>query len=232
MALHAGVTVNVDDIVDVLRGAGLSLCETLTLPGRDAQYSPVPDDLHAELGKALRDHFSKGLYSHQTTAIRVALSGRDVCLATPTASGKSLVFMTVAAQLALANASARILAIYPAKALIQDQLSKWQSFLDPFAIRVGFIDGSIPTANRPSIISSCRVIAMTPDVAHAWLMSHLAVSEVADFLRHLSLLVLDEAHVYDGAFGTNMAYFLRRLARHPADISWFVARPPSVSLQT
>jgi DEAD/DEAH box helicase domain-containing protein len=52
---------------------------------------------------------------------------------------------------------------------------------------------------------------MTPDVAHAWLMSHLGTKEVALFLHDLGLLILDEAHVYDGAFGTNMAYFLRRL---------------------
>jgi DEAD/DEAH box helicase domain-containing protein len=53
---------------------------------------------------------------------------------------------------------------------------------------------------------------MTPDVGHAWLMSHLSTPEVRSFLANLKLLILDEAHVYDGAFGTNMAYFLRRLA--------------------
>jgi len=52
---------------------------------------------------------------------------------------------------------------------------------------------------------------MTPDVAHAWLMSHLRQKEVRDFLNRLRLLILDETHVYDGVFGTNMAYFIRRL---------------------
>jgi DEAD/DEAH box helicase domain-containing protein len=52
---------------------------------------------------------------------------------------------------------------------------------------------------------------MTPDVAHAWLMSHLQQREVRGFLARLRLLILDEAHVYDGVFGTNMAYFIRRL---------------------
>ena len=52
---------------------------------------------------------------------------------------------------------------------------------------------------------------MTPDVAHAWLMSNLNVREISSFLGNIKLLILDEAHIYEGVFGTNMAYFLRRL---------------------
>ena len=52
---------------------------------------------------------------------------------------------------------------------------------------------------------------MTPDVTHAWLMSNRNIKEIDKFLRHLKLIILDEAHIYDGVFGTNMSYFLRRL---------------------
>ena len=52
---------------------------------------------------------------------------------------------------------------------------------------------------------------MTPDVMHSWLMGRVGERTIRDFLRGLRLLILDEAHVYDGVFGTNMAYFLRRL---------------------
>ena len=31
-----------------------------------------------------------------------------------------------------------------------------------------------------------------------------------DYEKVIELLILDEAHVYEGVFGTNMAYFLRR----------------------
>ena len=135
-----------------------------------------------------------------------------MCLATPTASGKSLVFMSVAAHCTLTDRFAKVLAIYPAKALIQDQLTKWEEALGAYGIRAGFIDGSVPTSERGAILDACRVVAMTPDVLHAWLMSHLAERQVRSFLNRLKLLVLDEAHVYDGAFGTNMAHLLRRLA--------------------
>ena len=201
----------VPEIVDILAHAGLPPTETVTVQGRLAEYSQIPTDLHASLQAVLSSQFPKGLYSHQAEAIRTVLKGHDVCLATQTASGKSLVFMTAAAELMLQHPSVSVLALYPAKALIQDQIGKWNTFLEPFHEQTGFIDGSVPMTDRAGILSSHRVVAMTPDVAHAWFMSHLETLEVMQFLGSLGLLILDETHVYDGAFGTNMAYFLRRL---------------------
>lgn len=209
--------VNVSDIIQILTRAGLSPCEMATLPGRQAIHRPIPSILHDHIKAQLSDRFPGGVYCHQADAIQTVLEGADVCLATQAASGKSLIFMTAAAELLLRRSSTRVLALYPAKALIQDQLAKWTTFLAPCRARVGFIDGSVPSSSRPAILSSCRVVAMTPDVAHAWLMSHLGTKEVAEFLRDLGLLILDEAHVYDGAFGTNMAYFLRRLGLASGD---------------
>lgn len=203
---------NVAEIIDVLRRSGLTPSETLNLPGRDAEILAIPKSLHAAVGERLTAAYAKGLYAHQALAIERSLAREDICLATPTASGKSLVFMSVAAHLTCSDRFAKVLAIYPARALIQDQLSKWHEFLEPFGIRVGFIDGSVAPAERAAILSASRVVLMTPDVAHAWLMSRLGQSDISGFLGRLSLVVLDEAHVYDGAFGTNMAYFLRRLA--------------------
>lgn len=205
------------DIAAVLDKSGLKPQEILILPGRAARYKPVPNNLHQKLAQQLRELYPSGLYSHQADTIQALCDGLDVCLATPTASGKSLAFMTMAAEITMRDRFAKVLAVYPAKALIQDQLAKWQQFMDPFGVRVGFIDGSVPLPERTAILSSCRVVAMTPDVVHAWLMSRLGTKEVADFLGRLRLLILDEAHVYDGAFGTNMAYLLRRIAvaAHP-----------------
>ena len=199
------------DIVDILTRSGLPPTEAVTIAGRSARHGAIPTGLASALRDALAVRYPAGLYSHQAEALQSVLDGHDVCIATQTASGKSLVFMSAAADILLRDGSARILALYPAKALIQDQLEKWADFLTPFGEQVGFIDGSVKTTARPGILASKRVIAMTPDVAHAWLMSHLATPEVRQFLGGLRLLILDEAHVYDGAFGTNMAYFIRRL---------------------
>ena len=205
-------TIVVEDILEVLGDVGLKANETLTISGAEANRRSAPHGLHKEVITALSRSHPQGLYSHQAAALRHVLDGHDLCLATPTASGKSLVFMTAAADFIAKDRSARVLALYPAKALIQDQLMKWKHFLESLRTSVGFIDGSVPTASRYQVLASSQVVAMTPDVVHAWLMSNLGKSEVLMLLNHLRLVVLDEAHVYDGAFGTNMAYLLRRLA--------------------
>jgi len=191
--------------------AGYQIVQTEELSKREPEYRQVPSGLNPQIRELLERHYPNGLYAHQACAIEVALAGDDVCLSTSTASGKSLVFMSVAADFALRNPPAKTLTLYPARALIQDQIEKWEALLKPVGMRLGYIDGGVSQELRPGILRSSQIVLMTPDVAHAWLLSHLDERAVADFLRCTRLLVLDEAHVYEGAFGTNMAYFLRRL---------------------
>ena len=70
---------------------------TMAMPSTTPRQ--VTADLNTSLQAVLSSQFPKGLYSHQAEAIRAVLKGHDVCLATQTASGKSLVFMTAAADL-------------------------------------------------------------------------------------------------------------------------------------
>ncbi len=197
-------------VVTFAKRRGFEIADRLELPSREPRYLPVPSQLHPAVRDLLTSKYPSGLYSHQAEAIEVAVAGNDVCLATSTASGKSLVFVTVAADLLRRQPEAKVLALYPARALIQDQVEKWQAILKPLNIPLGCIDGSVSPDLRDGIVRASRVVLMTPDVAHAWLMSHLAQPEVAGFMGALRLLILDEAHVYDGVFGTNMAFFLRR----------------------
>ncbi|MGQ4809257.1 hypothetical protein NKDENANG_02672 [Candidatus Entotheonellaceae bacterium PAL068K] len=174
--------------------SGFEVIDEISLPGRLPEYAPVPSNIHPAVRDVLT-HFSQGLYSHQAQGLRLVLDGHDLCLATPTASGKSLVFMTATADRLKRDPEARILALYPAKALIQDQLAKWKRALEPLSVTPGYIDGAVPTVDRPGLLEKHRVVLMTPDVAHAWLMSHLQKREVQGFLARLRLLILDEAHV-------------------------------------
>ena len=195
----------------LLTECGFAAVGRQTLPGRAGKFVPVPEMLHPKVRACLQQTFPGGIYSHQAQAIQHSLDGDDVCLSTSTASGKSLVFMATAAHELLSSNLARVLVLYPAKALIQDQLAKWDNLLSPLSLKAGFIDGSVPVAERKEILLRRRVVLMTPDVAQAWLMSNLNEKAVAAFRSNLRLLVLDETHVYDGVFGTNMAFFLRRL---------------------
>jgi DEAD/DEAH box helicase domain-containing protein len=69
----------------------------------------------------------------------------------------------------------------------------------------------VPVERRISVLEEAQVLLATPDVSHAWMMSALADSVVRQFVKSVRLLTLDETHVYEGVFGTNMAYLLRRL---------------------
>ncbi|MEW6524959.1 MAG: DEAD/DEAH box helicase [Bacillota bacterium] len=199
-----------EEVAQLAEEAGFKVVERLELPERGSRLLPVPVQLHPSLQEELRGAFPEGLYAHQAQAIAAILTGDDVVVATATASGKSLIYMAAATSLVLKDAGARVLALYPARALIQDQMAKWERF-QRFGITIGYIDGGVPQADREAILSRNSIVLMTPDVAHAWLL-RLAGSRVIDrFLAALRLVILDEAHVYEGAFGTNMAYFLRRL---------------------
>lgn len=189
---------------------GIRITGQIDLPSRQATYLPPPTELDLDVQKLLVQKYPKGLYSHQAEAITAVLNGADICLSTSTASGKSAVFISVAADLLKRDPHARVLAFYPVRALVQDQLEKWKDALLPLGLTAGFIDGSVLISERLEILRRHRVVLMTPDVAHAWFMSMLSDDRIVHVRKNLQLLVLDEAHVYDGVFGTNMAYFLRR----------------------
>jgi DEAD/DEAH box helicase domain-containing protein len=191
--------------------AGYRIVACAELPARAPRLAPVPERLRPTLKEHLVQAWPEGLYGHQAAALEAFLDGRDVCLATSTASGKSLVFIAASTHLLLTDSRATVLALYPAKALIKDQIRKWRAQLDSFGISFGHIDGGVPTDARRDILRGSRVLLMTPDVTHAWLLSHLADPDIRRFLSSLRLLILDETHVYEGVFGTNMAYLLRRL---------------------
>lgn len=195
----------------ILAECGIRIVGQVDIPPRERTVATPPTGLEPRVVAWIQQRFPGGIYVHQEEALKTSLDGNDVCLATATASGKSLVFMAAAANLALKDPNNKTLALYPARALIQDQVQKWDELLTPLGIPYGFIDGGVAMDRRQAILSGSGVVLMTPDVAHAWLLSHLSEPTIRGFLSSIRLLVLDEAHVYDGAFGTNMAYFLRRL---------------------
>jgi DEAD/DEAH box helicase domain-containing protein len=195
----------------IVRQSGYQILGQEQLPSRGAKFLQIPSRLHDKVRNQIAQSYPDGLYSHQTEAINAALKGDDICLATSTASGKSLVYIALAADMILGDIHSRVVAFYPARALIQDQLEKWEAVLNPLNLSFGFIDGSLPVSKRNAVLDQSQVVLMTPDVAHAWLMRNLKAREIRYFLRNIKLLILDEAHTYEGVFGTNMAYFLRRL---------------------
>ena len=182
------------------------------IPGRPGSVLPHHDlDLSPSSVALLRGF--EGLYRHQRIALEEFIRGKNVCLATATASGKTLVFHLAALERLAGDPSARILAIYPLKALAREQQDRWAEALRQAGLEpsVGRIDGSISTSRRKGVLKSSKVLVTTPDILHAWLLPNANTLPVAHFLRHTTLVIADEVHSYAGVFGSNAAFLYRRL---------------------
>ena len=141
-----------NSVISIAEQSGFQILDQEVLPGRDARFLPISSDLHDSIRNFINKNYPDGLYRHQTEAIAASLKGDDVCLSTSTASGKSLVFMAVAVDLILRDDTSKVLAFYPARALIQDQMEKWGDILKPFDINFGYIDGGVAMEKRLSIL--------------------------------------------------------------------------------
>lgn len=215
------------DLERIAQNAGTEVSESVSYSARAAKFSDIPSNLHPDVEKRIKVSYPNGLYAHQAKAIQSGLAGRSVCVATPTASGKTLTFTSLAISSLLTSKGTAVLALYPAKALLHDQERKWQEAIQGTNLKVSVIDGGVEVSQRAARLAQSQIILMTPDVLHAWLMSKLDQTEIRAFLATLDMVILDEAHIYDGIFGTNMAYLLRRL-RAVSGVSQFLASSATI----
>ncbi len=205
-----GQQVDPAKVLSALSDAGASVLAQVVLVGKPPSFADIPGELEDKVRSLLQQRYPDGLYVHQADAIRSALQGDDLCVATSTASGKSLIFMAVAAH-RLLREGGKVLVVYPTKALIQDQMAQWEAILQPLGLRAGLINGQVKIDARKTVLADSEVLLMTPDVVHAWLLPRQDDPVIRALCNHLTLVILDEAHVYEGAFGTNVAYLMRRL---------------------
>lgn len=194
----------------------MPVIERVDIPARPAKFAAAPAQFaHGALGQWLKRSLgaSDRLYLHQALAFASIEQDLNVVVATATASGKSLVFMGAALRKILAGKS-RVLVFYTQKALGSDQLGRWQRELKHAGLSpelVAEINGDIPVAEREQVLANARIVLATPDVIHAWMMPSLSSPAVKRFLRHLDLLILDEAHALEAVFGSHASLFIRRL---------------------
>ena len=163
------------------------------------------------------------LYKFQEEAIRKIQEGNDVVITAPTASGKTEAFcipllQSVAEEQLLHFGSLRsgkgkvsAIFVYPTKALSRDQLPKIQEMATPLGVRIAILDGDTSEKDRRVIIDSPPDVIITNfDVLHYHMMHKTKFSYV---LRTAKFLVVDEAHVYTGIFGSNVHHIISRLER-------------------
>ena len=217
--LKARLPGSADGLSGLSRRSVESLGETVsTLAPRSATLVQLPE-MDRELARALNTMGATRLYSHQLEAYEMVRAGKNVIVATATASGKSLCYKIPAFENALVSASNRALFLYPTKALAQDQLQKIQK-LKLRGVYPATYDRDTPKALRSELRRRANVILTNPDMLNVGLLpSHDSLW--ADFFRNLRIIAVDEAHLLRGVFGSHVAAVLRRLRRvaelHGAD---------------
>jgi DEAD/DEAH box helicase domain-containing protein len=169
-----------------------------------------PADLHPDVLAALQRAGIERLYSHQARALEAAWEGPSI-VTTGTASGKSLCFNLPTLEILCRDAHARALYLYPTKALAQDQARALARFGLGDRLRPAIYDGDTPREARTQIRRRAGVVLTNPDMLHLGILPHH--ESWANFFANLAVVVIDEAHVYRGVFGSHVANVMRRLRR-------------------
>lgn len=162
---------------------------------------PFPPDLQAKIDYEF--------YSHQATGIDYLRNGKNVIIATPTASGKSQIYMMPFLEWTIKDPEATAIFLFPTKALANDQLGTLER-LATGSIRINKYDGSVSSIEKKRIRTDLpNALFTNPDEIHHSML--FTQDEWKPFLKKLKLIVLDEVHTYRGVFGSHVANILQRL---------------------
>ena len=181
---------------------------------------PIFGDLNFQLSQDLVNalYNTRGitqLYSHQAEAINNLHEGSNVIVSTSTSSGKSLIYQIPMLHALERDPNARGMYIFPTKALAQDQKRSMKDLLRFLPglenLVVDVFDGDTPMADRHFIRNEGRIIFTNPDMLHITVLPQEEKWRV--FLQNLRFVVVDELHVYNGLFGSHVAFIMRRLRR-------------------
>ena len=185
------------------------------LPAKPADWAepthPWPEAIRAMLKSA----GIKNLYRHQAQAIDLIRSGRHVIVATPTASGKTLVYDLPVLEHFLKDPDATALYIFPLKALAHDQLQTFEmlaAHLKPSQPTAAIYDGDTSAYRRKRIRQAPPNLVITnPEMLHLSLMAYH--DKWAAFWSRLRIVVVDEVHTCRGVMGSHLSQIFRRFHR-------------------
>ena len=181
---------------------------------------PIFGDLDFQLSQNLVNalYNTRGitqLYSHQAEAINNLHAGSNVIVSTSTSSGKSLIYQIPMLHDLEQDINARGMYIFPTKALAQDQRRSMKELLQYMPglenLLVDTFDGDTAMADRHMLRDEGRIIFTNPDMLHITILPQ--EEKWRTFLQNLRFVVVDELHVYNGLFGSHVAFIMRRLRR-------------------
>ncbi|HET6380511.1 MAG TPA: DEAD/DEAH box helicase [candidate division Zixibacteria bacterium] len=178
-----------------------------------ARHAPWPDGFDERLRGALRQRGIDALYTHQAAALGAAAAGRNVCVVTPTASGKTLCYNLPVLNAVARDPAARALYLFPTKALAADQLVELRALAHAaeLGLKTHTYDGDTPANIRSVVRAAGQVVITNPDMLHAAILPHH--TKWFKLFENLRFVVIDELHTYRGLFGSHVANVVRRLRR-------------------
>ena len=162
----------------------------------------------------------KKLYNHQKKAITMVQNGIHTVIATPTASGKTLIYNLPVIDEIVKDPQSHALYLFPLKALARDQLETVQQLLTAAEtadmvqdqLKAAVYDGDVSSYQKAKLRKNLPQILLTnPEMLHLSMLAHHNLWET--FFKNLKYVVIDEVHTYRGIMGSNMAWVFRRLQR-------------------
>jgi len=211
------------------------------LPARPGVRVPWPDWVPGQVVAAFDRSGISDPWAHQAAAADHARAGRNVILATGTASGKSVGYLAPA--LTAIGEGGTALYLAPTRALAADQLKLVDGLSEGIdhglgqgtgsgfrqgrglglgighglgrgfglGVRAAVIDSDTPADQRAWARRHASYLLTTPDMLHYGLLPQHP--RWNGFLRRLRYVIVDECHGYRGVFGSHVAHVLRRLRR-------------------
>ena len=185
------------------------------LPGQEAVYGEPRRSWTKAVTNMLRGTGIERLYSHQAEAVNYVRAGRHVCVATPTASGKTFTYNLPVLEDLHHDPFGKALYLFPLKALAQDQLRAFNeltAFLPDPRPTAGIYDGDTsPHFRKKYRENPPNVLLTNPEMVHLSMLPHHETWR--KFWSGLRFVVVDEVHTYRGVMGSHMAMVFRRLRR-------------------
>jgi DEAD/DEAH box helicase domain-containing protein len=177
------------------------------------RYAPWPEAIDSRLVAALHGRGVEALYTHQAAAFESARAGHNLCVVTPTATGKTLCYNLPVLNAIARDESTRALYLFPTKALAADQLAELRSLaeISEIALKTSTYDGDTPANVRSVVRAAGQVVITNPDMLHAAILPHH--TKWFKLFENLQYVVIDELHTYRGLFGSHVANVIRRLRR-------------------
>ncbi|MCP4220982.1 MAG: DEAD/DEAH box helicase [bacterium] len=201
------------DEISKMRGGNAGNIRVSKIESFEGCFMDYPDQLSETVQNVFKKKGIDQMYSHQAEAVGHVLEGKHVVVATPTASGKTLVYNTVTLDALTRDPSARSLYLFPTKALSRDQLAELFELNKLMGDKLGLFtyDGDTPQSTRKAIRKKAQIVLTNPYMLHSGILPHH--TKWVNLFENLKYVIIDELHYYTGVFGSHTANVMRRLKR-------------------